>query len=81
MIADSNTGERGTAVNTAELTEGFYRDTLGLDFEKIWMFPVQNDIRRNLGGYPVFRGGRELMEPKDGLEWYWFGVNKRYEDF
>ncbi len=77
LIADTTAGENGSYVDAANASGDFFKNDLGLDFERTWRMPVSGDIR----SYPVFQWNRDLVTPADGDEWYWFGIQKVYEEF
>ena len=77
LIADTTAGENGSYVDAASASGDFFENDLGLDFERTWRMPVSGDIR----SYPVFQWNRDLVTPANGDEWYWFGIQKVYEEF
>jgi hypothetical protein len=80
VSSDNTAGEWGTPVDMNSLTESFYTDGLGWNFDTVWRTLNPGDIRD--ANYPVFKRERDIAyPPADGDEWYWYSVRKYYEDF
>jgi hypothetical protein len=80
ISSDNTAGVWGTPVDPNSLTESFYRDDLGWNFDTVWRSLNTGDIRD--AKYPVFKRERDILyPPADGDEWYWYSVRKYYEDF
>jgi hypothetical protein len=82
ILSDDTSGIYGSLINISGLTDSFYREALGLDFDILWRSLNPADIRIEIGDYPVFSWARDVLyPPADGDEWYWYAVRGYYEEF
>lgn len=75
--SDIQSGTDESLIDIAALSESFYNNTLGWNFNLIWKMPGMGDVRL----FPIFKRDKDLTTPVAGDEWLWFGVNKYYEEF